>query len=243
MAIDVKNKGCNTGFSRASLNSRISGRLQEPKKYIRIRGEDFFYSFLKISILGIQSQFHLYGCPPENESRCSDCFWILSPMHRDRCPFLPSEQTPATRQLPWIWIWTQLYTVCSPASMAMAVFIPLCVAAIGSVLFVNWDRHCWNIMNRFVWFCIVSRLYGFVTRYLLIRRTLPWISLRHPSGFPNHPHYLHIGQRRIKDTLIHESTAQCTWITHHSLVRDITQSLMWLSGPAGVKRIPWYWWI
>ena len=42
MAIDVKNKGCNTGFSRASLNSRISGRLQEPKKYIRIRGEDFF---------------------------------------------------------------------------------------------------------------------------------------------------------------------------------------------------------
>ena len=42
MAIDVKNKSCNTVFSRASLNSRISGRLQEPKKYIRIRGEDFF---------------------------------------------------------------------------------------------------------------------------------------------------------------------------------------------------------
>ena len=54
--------------------------------------------------------------------------------------------------------WGALYTVCSPASMAMAVFIPLCVAAIGSVLFVNWDRHCCIIMNRFVWFCIVSRL-------------------------------------------------------------------------------------
>ena len=75
---------------------------------------------------------------------------------------------------------------------------------------------------------LVSRavLYGVVTRYRLIRRTLPWISLRHPSGFPNHPHYLHIGQRHIKDTLIHQSTAQCTWITHHSLVRDIAQSLM-----------------
>ena len=102
-----------------------------------------------------------------------------------------------------------LYTVCSPASMAMAVFIPLCVAAIDKVLFVNWDRHCCIIMKRFVWFCTVRRLYGFVTRYLLIRRTLPWISLRHPSGFPNHPHYLHIGQRHIKHTLIHESAAQC----------------------------------
>ena len=93
--------------------------------------------------------------------------------------------------------------------MAMAVFIPLCVAAIDKVLFVNWDRHCCIIMKRFVWFCTVRRLYGFVTRYLLIRRTLPWISLRHPSGFPNHPHYLHIGQRHIKHTLIHESAAQC----------------------------------
>ena len=149
-------------------------------------------------------------------------------MHRDRCPVLPPEQTPAPTRDLLLRIRTQLYlyTVCSPASMAMAVFIPLCVAAIDKVLFVNWDRHCCIIMKRFVWFCTVRRLYGFVTRYLLIRRTLPWISLRHPSGFPNHPHYLHIGQRHIKHTLIHESTAQCAWITHNYLVRDITQSLM-----------------
>ena len=45
MAIDVKNKSCNTGFSQASLNSRISGRLKDQKKYIRIKGDDSFIPF------------------------------------------------------------------------------------------------------------------------------------------------------------------------------------------------------
>ena len=219
MAIDVKNKSCNTCFSRASLNSRISGRLPKPKKYIRIRRWNFFTPFWKyrfwvfnLNLMCMVALLRMKAGVPIVSEYYLPCI-VIDVLFSQRSRLPRRRETSSLESELNSTLWVALYTVCSPASMAMAAFIPLCVAAIGSVLFVNWDRHCCIITNRFVWlFCIVSRLYGFVTRYLLIRRTLPWISLRHPSGFPNHPHYLHIGQKHIKDTLIHDSTAQCTWI-------------------------------
>ena len=58
MAIDVKNKSCNTGFYWASLNSGISGRLQDPKKWriflLFFENVDFGYS-ISISFVWLPS--------------------------------------------------------------------------------------------------------------------------------------------------------------------------------------------
>ena len=61
---------------------------------------------------------------------------------------------------------------------AATVSYPFVLLPFGCVLFCKLRASYISEWGRFVWFC---------NQYLLIRRTLPWISLRHPSGFLNHP--------------------------------------------------------